>query len=171
VITALSTPASPTWTILAPDASGPAVGDYDALACVSGSLCIGACPTNTGGGGCLGATYATGSVTAWDPSGWASAPGDPLFIEVAPTEITSLWCKAATCFAADAAGDLYTAPSVTSTGGRWASTFHDHARITSGQCPTRTLCFAVDAAGRVLLGQRTPRRARDFRAGPPSPGA
>lgn len=157
--TILDKPGSTTPIVRSNQYAGPFTGEYDALACISGALCIGSCPAETGTGGCLGASYGDGSVIAWDPRTWQPSTPTPPFITVTHTQIRSIWCHRSTCFAADTQGNIYTSSDITTHGSHWSKTYASDTPVTNGTCPSTSECVATDGGGQIIIGRLRRRRA------------
>ena len=139
---------------------GPSAGEYDALSCPSGSLCVGSCPPGFGFNGqdCAGNSYGAGTIVSWNPAAWqVSSPGRAQFAQISTQQLTGVWCQTnSLCFATDR-NLLYATVDPTGGPSAW-ETIAGSASVDGVSCPSPTRCLAVTSAGTILLGSPPPTR-------------
>jgi hypothetical protein len=115
------------------------------------------------GAECPGGTYGAGDVITRDPSG-ASPPRYATISQSA--ELLGVWCRGPLlCFASTGTGQLFVSTNPAGGADAWPVAYVDSAPsqynpLIDVACPSQSLCVAIDAAGKVLIGSPPPTAAQ-----------
>ena len=132
-------------------ASGPAMLS---LSCTSGSTCTGVCATGAGllGISCPGTPYDAGDVVS------LTAGKAPVTATISAKHLTDIWCQSdGACLTATDDGDIFATPTPDKIKATWDLVAEDNLAndsynaIQAISCPSSAQCYAIDAAGNVLV--------------------